>query len=646
MESLYEAFYSSCGGNAHLTATEILSFMEHELQNRVQSTNLPKRKITGLGVYVYHDTAYLFFRSSSDLKTVFHLSVSSDGIHFEKNEKDLFVKSGVVDRENMAIATNFNISHYADYFLLLYARKDKTSYKIGKAWSKDFYSWSYEGDMVGILTKGFLLGDVLFDKNHILYGGDSSIFLYTSKDLIHWEKGEEVLSPRKDTFDCGPLAVEYAVETEKGILLLYHAEVNGKYRIGAALFDRENPAKLLWRCHEPVWNAPVSWQHKQLTPIGSIILYGTILSYWQVEGEGIHVVSYGLFKTSDGHSSKDVSLGLKRSNNNPLIAPKPEHSWEAFNTFNPAAIYDEGKVHILYRAQGYNYISVIGYAASSDGIHIDERLDKPIYSPHEDFEYAKEKNGTPRNLLYVSGGGYGGCEDPRITRIEDRYYLTYVAFDGYNPPRIALTSIGVDDFLRKRWYWERPVLISPPGVVDKSAVIFPEKIGGKYVIMHRIYPDILIDFVDTLNFDGTWWLEGKYKISPRPTHWDSRKIGAGAPPLKTKYGWLLIYQSVGEQDPTRYKIGAMLLDLTDPTKVLHRCQSPILEPIAHYENNGFKAGVIYPCGAAIIKDTLYIYYGGADSYVCVATANLEEFLSELRHSEVARLNTQVIEKIF
>jgi len=223
--------------------------------------------------------------------------------------------------------------------------------------------------------------------------------------------------------------------------------------------------------------------------------------------------------------------------------------------------------------------------------------------------------------------------------------LTYVAFDGINPPRIALTSISAYDFLNRRWLWERPVLISPPGIVDKSAVIFPEKINGKYVIMHRIYPDILIDFVDNLNFDGTFWLKGEYKISPRPDKWDSRKIGAGAPPLKTKYGWLLIYQSVGEQDPGRYKIGAMLLDLLDPTKVLYRSQSPILEPEETYENDGFKSGVIYPCGAVIIDDTLYVYYGGADSYVCVATAKLEDFLTELRYSEVARLTKPIVEKI-
>lgn len=127
--------------------------------------------------------------------------------------------------------------------------------------------------------------------------------------------------------------------------------------------------------------------------------------------------------------------------------------------------------------------------------------------------------------------------------------------------------------------------------------------------------------------------------------WDSRKIGAGAPPIKTKYGWLLIYQSVGEQDSGKYKIGAMLLDLKDPTKVLYRSQSPILEPDADYENNGFKAGVVYPCGAVVIGDTLYVYYGGADSYVCVATTKLESFLKELMYSQIAKLTSPIEKKI-
>jgi uncharacterized Zn-finger protein len=197
---------------------------------------------------------------------------------------------------------------------------------------------------------------------------------------------------------------------------------------------------------------------------------------------------------------------------------------------------------------------------------------------------------------------------------------------------VALSSIHIDDFLNKKWNWKKPVLISPPCVVDKNACILPEKIDGKYVIFHRVFPNILIDLVDDLNFDGkTRWLEGQFKIPTRAlsSDWDNLKVGCGPPPIRTTEGWLLIYQAVGTRDESRYKIGAMLLDLKDPTKVLARTRAPILEPIAPYENEGWKAGVVYPCGAVIISDRLFVYYGGGDTVVCVASVKLEPFLEQL-----------------
>jgi len=235
--------------------------------------------------------------------------------------------------------------------------------------------------------------------------------------------------------------------------------------------------------------------------------------------------------------------------------------------------------------------------------------------------------------VYVSGGGgMGGCEDPRLTRIGDQIYMTYVAYDGHSHPRVALSSIHIDDFLDRKWNWKKPVLISPPYIVDKNACILPEKINGKYVIFHRIFPNILIDFVDNLDFDGeTRWLEGQFKIPTRAlsSDWDNLKVGCGPPPIKTKEGWLLIYQAVSTLDESHYKIGAMLLDLKNPTKVLARTRSPILEPVAPYENEGWKTGVVYPCGAAVINGRLFVYYGGADTVVCVASVKLEPFLEQL-----------------
>jgi predicted GH43/DUF377 family glycosyl hydrolase len=337
------------------------------------------------------------------------------------------------------------------------------------------------------------------------------------------------------------------------------------------------------------------------------------------------------------------SCVLDRFEGNPILEPRPEHWWESKAVFNPSAIYEGGRVHVIYRAIGDSDISVFGYASGVDGFYIDERLPEPIYVPREPFEGSGLLSSMPsyhqRTYVptedesyesYVSGGGWGGCEDPRLTRIEDRVFMTYVAFDGYSSPRVALTSIHIDDFLNKNWQWKKPVLISLPGVIDKNACILPEKINSKYVIFHRIFPDILVDFVDDLDFDGTTrWLKGEFKIPAREAYWASRKLGVGAPPIKTKNGWLLIYQGVDERDPDRYKIGAMLLDLKNPTKVLSRTEKPILEPQAWYENEGWKSGVIYPCGAVVIGDRLLVYYGGADKVVCVASTKLDELLDQL-----------------
>jgi predicted GH43/DUF377 family glycosyl hydrolase len=309
---------------------------------------------------------------------------------------------------------------------------------------------------------------------------------------------------------------------------------------------------------------------------------------------------------------------LKRFEENPIIQPIPQHAWESKATFNPAAIYEDGKVHIVYRAMGEDSTSVLGYASSKDGLHIDERLPEPIYVPRENFE----KKLQPGN---------SGCEDPRITKIEDRFYMCYTAFDGKNPTRVALTSIKVKDFLNKRWNWEKPVLISPPGINDKNACIFSEKIDEKYVIFHRFEPSIWIDFIDDLYNLGKneKWIKGNECFGPRQDKWDSRKIGIAAPPIKTDDGLLLIYHAINETD-NKYRLGAMLLNSKNPTQAIARSNYPILEPEEWYENEGLRPGTVFACGAVVIEEELFVYYGAADKYVGVATINLNKLLEELK----------------
>jgi predicted GH43/DUF377 family glycosyl hydrolase len=311
-------------------------------------------------------------------------------------------------------------------------------------------------------------------------------------------------------------------------------------------------------------------------------------------------------------------IKLERFEGNPIISPIEDHPWESKATFNAGVIREGGKVHILYRAMGKDYTSVLGYASSKDGFHIDERLSEPVYVPREGFE----KKAKPGN---------SGCEDPRLTRIGDKIYMCYTAYDAQSPTRVALTSIKVSDFLKKEWNWEKPVLISPPGIDDKNACVLSEKINGKYVIFHRIHPCIWIDFVDNLKFTGDKWIKGSTWFKIRSDKWDSRKIGIAGPPIRTGDGWVLIYHGLSEQD-LKYRLGAMLLDIKNPTQSITRLNYPILEPEQWYDNEGLRAGTVFSCGSAVINDILFVYYGGGDKHIAVATIDFRALLEELKNN--------------
>ena len=259
---------------------------------------------------------------------------------------------------------------------------------------------------------------------------------------------------------------------------------------------------------------------------------------------------------------------------------------------------------------------MIGYAESKDGVSIDERLAEPIYIPREDFESKKV------------AGGNSGCEDPRLVKIGKAIYMFYTAYDGIDPPRVAVTSISENDFLQKNWKWEKPILISPPGFDDKDTCIFPEKINGKYFILHRVGEEICGDYLGSLDFKKETIRKCIRVLEPRINTWDSAKVGISTPPLKTKYGWLLLYHGISKSHNT-YRIGAALLDLKDPTTVLARTADPIFEPEKLYEKVGVINNVVFPCGMVEKDGLIYIYYGGADTVVGVATMELEIILRAL-----------------
>ena len=329
---------------------------------------------------------------------------------------------------------------------------------------------------------------------------------------------------------------------------------------------------------------------------------------------------------------------LVKSEQNPIISPRQENDWEAWQTFNPGVILLDGKIHFLYRAIGPDGISRLGYAVSSDGLTLDERLPYPVYEH-------KTKSGERVFSIYsyLSGGSFGGAEDPRLVRVdeEDVLYMTYTACD--NGLRVGLTSIKVDDFQSKKWQWKPPVLISPPDEVHKNWLIFPEKINGRYAILHSIKPNIQIEYRDSLEFDNSDYISSFHGGGPRKNCWDKWLRGAGAPPVKTKDGWLLFYHAM-DNDWSKYKVGAMLLDLKDPTKILRRSKEPVLVPEKFYENDGYKPGVVYVSGAVVKDGNLLVYYGCSDSYVSVAYAPLEEFLEALKKEIEPKLKLKTLKK--
>lgn len=325
-------------------------------------------------------------------------------------------------------------------------------------------------------------------------------------------------------------------------------------------------------------------------------------------------------------------VDLNRFDGNPILTPNKENNWEAWQTFNPSAVLIDDKVHFLYRAIGEDAVSRFGYAVSSDGMNIDKRLSYPVYT--------HEGNDSSSSMFSISSGGsFNGAEDPRMVRVgdEDLLYLTYTACeDGL---RVGLSAIEIEKFLNQKWHWKKPDLISPPNEVHKNWVIFPEKISGQYAIIHSINPTIQIEYRDSLEFEEGDHISSFYGGLEEDGCWDKLLRGAGPPPIKTKDGWLLLYHAMGD-DKSQYKVGAMLLDLQDPSVVLHRSKGPVLKPEEHYENSGFKPGVVYVSGAVKKDGKLMVYYGCSDNYVGVAYAPMDDFLDSIKHGAEPRFTNK------
>jgi len=589
-----------------------------------------------LGVYCVDEKVFICYQPENSKPNEFNVNYSKDGKVFLH-----FTDSAHIDTPGNNTVLN-NISDFrftkreSLHNLYFLSNFEKHTY-LNLATSLDFDSWEYKGKLFPVTDPAVSIHSYSVKNQEVIFFGGGSLNIGLSLDGNDW-------NIKQIDIEESDYTVGHVTESPEGPLLYYFKNERHKthnhYSIWTILLNKNDPSKVLWQPERAMWHQPQEWIDINIKPVGIIELSGTIYSYWQHPQKGVYCVVHNKALDYVEQKSEIPHATLTRVEANPILTPREDTMWESKQVFNAAAVEHNNSVHLFYRAIGDNDTSVLGHAISHDGVNIHEQFDKPAYIPRAEFEHPSFGAPIKTSPYESGGGGYGGIEDPRITKIEDKFYLTYIAYDGKNPPRVALSYIKIKDFENKNWKkWSKPVLISPPDVVDKNACILPEKIDGKYVIFHRIYPDIMIDMVDNLDFDGkSVWLENKKSIHPRPDFWDSNKVGMGPPPIKTKDGWLAIYQGVGFEDNGRYKIGAMLLDLKDPSKVLHRCVRPILEPITHYENNGFKAGVVYPCGAVVIENKLVIYYGGSDTYLAAATADLDQFLDALKFDNSPHLD--------
>ncbi|GJM62455.1 hypothetical protein [Persicobacter diffluens] len=335
-------------------------------------------------------------------------------------------------------------------------------------------------------------------------------------------------------------------------------------------------------------------------------------------------------------------MKLKKHENNPILSPNPENAWESLVTCNPGAWYEDGKFYLLYRAAGddkEHYIH-LGLAESNDGVHFERVSSEPVFSPSSD-------------------GPDAGCvEDPRIVKFDDTFFVTYayrkvapgqywkLAYDEVIEPdfpesapavlrkNITNTGLAISKDLKN---YERVGRMTRPQLDDRDVILFPEKVNEKYVMLHRPkewvgeaygtdHASIWISYSD----DMMVW-ENPSELLLNGKEWWEQKVGGNTPPIKTPEGWIMLYHGVCNDKI--YRVGAALLDLENPSKIIARTKDFIMEPEFDYETDGIYKGCVFPVGNVVKDDTLFVYYGAADQYCALATCNVNELVSFIKEND-------------
>ncbi len=332
-----------------------------------------------------------------------------------------------------------------------------------------------------------------------------------------------------------------------------------------------------------------------------------------------------------------------------ILIGKTSHGFEASGVLNPAAIREGNKVHLLYRAVADGNRSTIGYCRLNGPLDVEVRNDEALLSPQ--FPYESQ-----------------GIEDPRLVKIDDLYFLTYCAYDGTNALGVLATSKDLVHFehhgvIVPQVSYEELRLLIPSSVSlnekykrynvhhesrtnagtkklvwDKNVVFFPRRIHGKLWFLHRIKPDIQIVGVHSLEELTTkFWntylrdLDSHIALAPKYDH-EVSYIGAGAPPIETEHGWILIYHSVHDTPGGYvYSASVALMDIDAPQTEISRLPYPLIIPEREWELIGEVNNVVFPTGTALFDDVLYIYYGASDEQIACATLSFSDLINELLH---------------
>jgi predicted GH43/DUF377 family glycosyl hydrolase len=333
-------------------------------------------------------------------------------------------------------------------------------------------------------------------------------------------------------------------------------------------------------------------------------------------------------------------------------------------TFNPGVLLDDdGRFYLYERAAGSlrPFCCYIGLLGSDDGVHFSHVSDQPVFTPE------------------MAGSKYGSVQDPRVAKIEGRYYMTYAyrpyawsshptgvgvpeshesTFPACLRPRPSRTAVRAtsrrgrpDNMTRSgiavsddRVHWHHHAWATPPDMDDRDVILFPEKVNGRFALLRRPlqwvgpnygtdHPGIWLTFSDNLE---TW--DPPTLIARPEFAWEDNRIGGSTPPIKTDAGWLVFYHGVETLDPAVkrvcYRVGALLLDLDDPTRVLARTPEPLMEPETYYERFGlYIPNVIFPTANVVKEGLVYLYYGVCDTAIALATVPLADIVERVLRTD-------------